>query len=259
MKGSNTKSMVDISMSSIGKNNMSTIEPSSTSIMLPPLSQHTYESITKNMKAFSIPKGNRDARARTLNKDQVLSEYYGCDSPPHSKYNPELRESIKGAAITSEKRFTEPTTIKLIKANVPCGYLNNFDTFKKSLNQSESNLSKADRFNHRIVYENDLRTLPSPWSYNLSSFNSISHNTTLDREGQAKIRFSPKKQRYDRFKAGTYFKEMDRGQGDNSPGPWAYSSIEINKFPSVRKSSQNLFGTADRGLLTTKKNKKVYL
>lgn len=204
--------MVDISMSTDKYGN--TMGGSSTSVLLPPLSTQTFETITKSMKAFSIPKGDR-FKNRCIDKQQMLSEYYGCDSPPAGKYNTETKETIKGGAIVSEQRFKEPKSIKLLKANIPIGYLNNFDTFKQSTNASQSNLSKADRFNHRKVYERDLQALPGPLSYNLSTYNSISYNTSLDRETQAKLKFSPKKVKYDRFKNKVYFKELDRTSGGN--------------------------------------------
>lgn len=194
-------------MSSIDKNG--TVVGVNSSLLLPPLNTQTVESITKNIKAFSISKGERYTRARPLNKNQVLVEYFGCDSPPVGQYNPEIKTSIKSVPNVTEKRFRENNAITLLKKNIPIGYLNNFDTFSKSLNQSNSNLSKETRFKARNAYEKDLVNMPSPLDYNLSDSKSISKYATMDKTSKAKI--SPKKQKYDRFKSKAYFKELDRG------------------------------------------------
>lgn len=80
----------------------------------------------------------------------------------------------------------------------------------------------------------------------MSNAFSIHKNASANRETKAKLKYSPKKC-YDRFKAKTYFKELDCVNGEHSPGPCAYQTV-TSKFPMIRRSSENLFGTADRKL-----------
>lgn len=96
--------------------------------------------------------------------------------------------------------------------------------------------------------------LPSPSSYNLSYINSIKQKAQLTKESQIKEQLSEQK-RFDRFKDKTYFRELDRGHGDNSPGPGAYEQADKNKLPNVRKSCETLFGKADRKLVLKKEEK----
>ena len=74
------------------------------------------------------------------------------------------------------------------------------------------------------------------------------------RETELREKLSPKK-RYDRFKNKAYFKELDRGIADQSPGPCAYSPPDKATLPSVRKSCETLFGKADRKLYFKKEDK----
>ena len=150
-------------------------------------------------------------------------------------------------------RFKEPSSIVKLKQNIPVGYLNNFDTFGKSKNLSRSNLPKADRFVTRTLHEKDLIALPAPASYNLSGAKSIKNNASLNREAKEKLKFSPKK-KYDRFFSKAYFKELDNGNGDQSPGPWAY--LEKDKTQTnFNHRPENLLGKADRGLNLKKEDK----
>lgn len=151
-------------------------------------------------------------------------------------------------------RFKEPESVRKIKEIVPVSYLNNFNTFSQSINKSTSNLTKAKRFSIRDIYEKDLGDLPSPSSYNLSYLNSITQKAQATKESQIKEKLSEKK-RFDRFKDKTYFRELDRGHGDNSPGPGAYQKADTDKLPSVRKSCETLFGKADRKLMFRKEDK----
>ena len=123
----------------------------------------------------------------------------------------------------------------------------------KSLNQSKSNLSKANRFTQRELHEKDLVALPAPASYDLSSLHSINKNVSLNRETNAKKQFSTKK-RYDRFINNIYYKELERF-ADQSPGPCAYENTNKIKLRANRMSCDNLFGKADRGLILKKEDK----
>lgn len=133
-------------------------------------------------------------------------------------------------------RFHEPSSVTKIKASVPVSYLENFSSFTKSLNKSNSNLSKDLRFKKRTIFEQDLEDLPCPLSYNLSNLNSIAQKAQATKEDTFRNEINTKKD-FDRFKDKTYFKELDRGTGGPSPGPCAYDSIKATTiFPRVRKS-----------------------
>jgi hypothetical protein len=163
-------------------------------------------------------------------------------------------KKIKKSWVKGQERFHEPSSVTSIKANVPVGYLNNFNTFAESINKSTSNLSKAIRFSKRKIFQTDLDDLPSPGSYDLSYYKSIMNQAKAPKETELREKLSPRK-RYDRFKNKAYFKELDRGIADQSPGPWAYSPPDKAKFPSVRKSCETLFGKADRKLNFKKEDK----
>eukprot|EP00345_Euplotes_harpa_P018500 CAMPEP_0168335112 /NCGR_PEP_ID=MMETSP0213-20121227/10703_1 /TAXON_ID=151035 /ORGANISM="Euplotes harpa, Strain FSP1.4" /LENGTH=113 /DNA_ID=CAMNT_0008339953 /DNA_START=304 /DNA_END=645 /DNA_ORIENTATION=- len=113
----------------------------------------------------------------------MLKECYAYDSPPVGVYNPNDKYHIKSVPNLTNERFKEPSSLLKIKKSVPLGYLQNFNTFYKSLNMSKSNLPKANRFVQRELNERRFVELP-------------------------KLKYSPKKC-YDRFKAKTYFKELD--------------------------------------------------
>lgn len=118
---------------------------------------------------------------------------------------------------------------------------------------SKSNLSKANRFTQRELHEKDLIALPAPASYDLSGLHSISQNASLNREKNANKKFSPAK-KYERFINKVYCKELDRF-ADQSPGPCAYESVPKISLRSNRRSCDNLFGKADRGLILKKEDK----
>lgn len=107
-------------------------------------------------------------------------------------------------------------------------------------------MPKADRFVARTLHEKDLITLPAPATYNLSSTHSITKNASLNREEKEKVKFSPKR-KYDRFFSKAYFKELDNGSGDQSPGPCAYQGKDKTQS-NFNKRPENLLGKADRGL-----------
>lgn len=117
---------------------------------------------------------------------------------------------------------------------------------------SKSNLSKANRFTQRELHEKDLVALPAPASYDLSGLNSISQNASLNREKNANKKFSPKR-KYERFMSNIYYKELDRF-ADQSPGPCAYEGTGKISLKSNRRSCDNLFGKADRGLALKKED-----
>ena len=130
-------------------------------------------------------------------------------------------------------RFYEPANIRMIKEIVPVSYLGDFSSFRRSLNKSSSNLTKDSRFKNLTAYKNDT---PSPSIYNLSYLNSISKNAQISKAKRVYNDFSPKRDYY-RFKDKTYFKELDRKTGGQSPGPCAYDGDRQSAvFPRVRKS-----------------------
>lgn len=98
--------------------------------------------------------------------------------------------------------------------------------------------------------------MPSPVTYNLSYLKSIQEASKANEQAIVRDRLRAQK-RYDRFGQKTYFKELDRGNGDHSPGPCAYQASNVAKLnlPSVRRSSDYIFSKADRGLKLKKEKK----
>ena len=68
-----------------------------TSILLPPLYNSRLDLTTKSYKGFSYGKSNR--KSVCLNKNQMLQEYYGWDSPPAGRYNPEMKYNVVGVRL----------------------------------------------------------------------------------------------------------------------------------------------------------------
>ena len=66
------------------------------SVLLPPLYNSNFDQATKSYKGFTLGRSNR--KSVWLNKDQMLQEYYGWDSPPAGKYNPEPKYSVVGVS-----------------------------------------------------------------------------------------------------------------------------------------------------------------
>jgi hypothetical protein len=121
----------------------------------------------------------------------------------------------------------------MIKEIVPVSYIGDFSSFRKSSNKSSSNLTKDSRFKNLTAYKNDI---PNPSIYNLSYLNSISKNAQVSKAKRVYNDFSPKRDYY-RFKDKTYFKELDKKTGGQSPGPCAYDGDRQSAvFPRVRKS-----------------------
>lgn len=89
----------------------------------------------------------------SLGHDAMLKECYAYDSPPVGVYNPNDKYHIKSVPNLTNERFKEPSSLLKIKKSVPLGYLQNFNTFYKSLNMSKSNLPKANRFVQRELNE----------------------------------------------------------------------------------------------------------
>ena len=153
-----------------------------------------------------------------------------------------------------DERFKESSSVTSIKANVPNAYLQNMNTFSESVNKSKSNLAKNERFTNTRVFNQDLDDLPSPSTYNLSYFKSIVAEAQPSKESKLRNNLGISK-RYDRFTNKAYFKELDRGQGDQSPGPCTYISNVRPQLPDIRRSCSNLFGKSSRGLQLTKEEK----
>ena len=142
-----------------------------------------------------------------------------------------------------------------LNKSIPVSYVKDFTSFNKSINISSSNLTKAARWKKKPI-ERVKEGIPCPSSYNLSYLDSISKNAAAKPEHKFRNQYGPFK-RYDKFKNKTYFKELDRGGGEESPGPWRYNAEKhktIN-LPNVRKSWGTLFGGAKRGLHFKKEDK----
>ena len=64
------------------------------SVVFPPLSNSNIDPTARSLRGFTLGKSNR--KSVWLNKDQMLQEYYGWDSPPAGVYNPEQKYSVIG-------------------------------------------------------------------------------------------------------------------------------------------------------------------
>ena len=106
-----------------------------------------------------------------------------------------IRRKIKGP----RERFEEPLSVRKLKEIIPVTYLKNFTSFSKSINVSQSNLTKGERWNRKGLEKEDFDDCPSPLAYNLGNFNSISKKAKATNADMLRTMINPNK-RYDRFK-----------------------------------------------------------
>ncbi|CAI2377188.1 unnamed protein product [Moneuplotes crassus] len=164
----------------------------------------------------------------------------------------------KTILVSSKKkplnRFDEPSSILEMKRQVPEAYLKDFTSFVKSKNASKSNLGKANRWQRRSLNEVDLECLPSPSSYNLESYRSVAGQAKATNADYLRSMRNISK-RYDRFSGKTYFKELDKSNCEQGPGPCIYDSHSYNQIKLPKVKHKIGFTFADRGLKLKKEDK----